>query len=133
MTLYVDRLNGVWDYKPSDDPYHSSHPWCVVSKTDHFDHRDFVVGSRQNNASVKFLAPFRRFTVGQKFDFPPEYNKGDKVWIDMEWFQSNAIDQILDWPVGNVGIGGLVAEADGDSFLVVGVKMHVPITKVKRS
>jgi hypothetical protein len=133
MTLYVDRINGVWEYKVREDSS-ESHTWTLVSKTNHFDHRDFVIGSAQNNASVKFLQPFRRFSVAERFVFPPEYNTGDPVWIDMNWLYDNGVDAMQDYIGSPERIAGTVhvdSPIDPHAAIVM-VAIRVPLDYITK-
>lgn len=133
MTLYVDRLNGVWQYKEIDDPFFAGHPWHLLAKTNHIDHRDFVVGSGQNNESVKSLGPFRQFSVGQKFEFPPEFSSGDNVWLDMDWLYGHGVDAMLDYKGSPARIGGvIVKESNITDAITVTVEISVPKSKITK-
>lgn len=135
MTLYIDRLNGVWKYDDTDtDPSMKGLVWTLVAKTNHFDHRDFIVGSTQNDASVKFLAPFRKLKSGEEFQFEYEPFPGEHVWID-----ASVLDSFSDWNAYDNATRQVIAEyaytttdESGKEYAVVSTSVRVPPEAIKR-
>lgn len=133
MTLYIDRLNGVWSYKPEGwQP--GQDRWMLVAKTDHFDHRDFVLGTTEPDNSVKFLAPFTQLEGGKKFQFEYEPFPGEHVWID-----ASVLDSFSDWNAYDSTTRQVVAEyaytttdESGKEYAVVSTSVRVPPEAIKR-
>lgn len=130
MTLYLDKLNGIWDYD-SDDDCTEDHHWRLVAKTNHFDHRDFMLDSLQNTESISQFAPFRKLLTGEKFDLPVNLKAGDAVEIDYSDLNNFDIKSTAYRSSKHTIIGSYIYDLGVDE-VVVSINVTVPKTSVKR-
>lgn len=127
MTLYLDRLNGVWQHDDTDTDPKGLH-WTLVAKTNHWDHSTFVIGSTQNDVSVKFLEPFRMIDTGETYEFKPVFKAGDYAWV-----HESVLDSISDWNARDTTTGRVVVEfvymdtnEVGKEYAVVTTQLKIP-------
>lgn len=130
MTLYIDRLNGVWSYKPAGwQP--GQDRWMFIATTDHFDHRDFVLGTTEPDTSVKFLAPFKKLESGEEFQFSQPMQAGDAVDIDYAVVNDFTIESPAYRKAKHTIVGTYLYDID-DDVVVVNITLKVPRRSVEK-